>query len=90
MATKLQRLLSRRVREPEAHDVFAAFTRLAGAMWGLRVPLEPRRFARGVLTVSCPSPLWRFELASHEEELRSQLQETLPTLSLRRIRAVLS
>ncbi|TSC72298.1 MAG: hypothetical protein G01um101438_616 [Parcubacteria group bacterium Gr01-1014_38] len=89
MAIKLQHLLQTPSRDTEPHDVYAAFTRLARVRWGQRAPLEPQQFTRGVLTVSCPSPLWRAEILSLGEELRSALQEALPTLSLRRIRAIL-
>lgn len=90
MATALRQLLRTSSRSTEPHDVYAAFLRLAKARWGERVSLEPRRFAAGVLTVSCSSPLWKAELLSHTEELRSALQEALPTARLNRIRAVLS
>jgi len=90
MATKLQHLLHTSPRDVEPHDVYAAFTRLAKARWGDRAPFESQQFTHGVLTVFCPSPLWRAELLFQGEELRSALQEALPTIfPLRRIRALL-
>lgn len=89
MATKLQHLLRIPTHGTEPQDVTAAFTRLARTHWGASVPLEPRRFSRGVLMVACPSPLWKTELLFQEEILRQSLQETFPALSLRWIRAVL-
>lgn len=90
MATALRQLLQASPRNAEPHDVYAAFLRLAKERWGRRVSLEPRRFASGVLTIACASPLWKAELLLHSEELRAALQEALPTVTLYRLYAVLA
>ncbi len=90
MATKLQSLLTPVPRHLDAQDVRAAFRRIAEARWGERMPLDPVRYARGVLTVRCPSPLWRTELLYSTEDVKDELARALPTLSLRRVSVVLA
>lgn len=90
MATKLQKLLQPVPRALEPQDVFAAFQRAARQRWGERVPLEPVRVVRGVLTVTCPSPLWRTELLFTAHAVLTGLHHELPGSPVRRISAVLA
>lgn len=89
MATKLAAALPLFPRAIEAHDVCAAFLRVARQRWGSQMPLEPARYARGVLTVRCPSPLWRTEVLYSTETIKEELAAELPQLSLRHVSAVL-
>lgn len=89
MATKLQSLLRPVRRALEPHDVLAAFSSAARARWGERMPLEPVRYTRGVLTVRCPSPLWRTELTFTAEVLVGQLRHALDGEHPRRVAAAL-
>lgn len=89
MPVNLPSLLRPAPHALDAHDVLASFLRLARGKWGERMPLEPVRFTRDVLTVRCPSPLWRTELLFSAGDLRDALLRDLPLLTLRRISAVL-
>ncbi len=89
MVTKLQSLLRPVRRGLEPQDVVAAFLVAARARWGDRMPLDPARYARGVLTVRCPSALWRTELAFAARALAAELQRSLDSEHPRRLAAVL-
>lgn len=89
MATKISAALPSFSRAIEAHDVRAAFLRVARQRWGDQMPLEPARYARGMLTVRCPSPLWRTEVLYSTETIKEELSAELPQLFLRHISAVL-
>lgn len=89
MVTTLRSLLNAPRQSVEAQDVLAAFLRAARDRWGELVPLEPARYARGVLTIRCPSPLWRAEVVFQETGLKGVLLRELPGIYLRRISAVL-
>lgn len=87
--TKLSTLFSPTPHPIEAQDVLAAFRRCVGRFWGERVPVEPVRWSRHVLTVACASTLWRTEVLYHTENLKEELLRELPTTLLRRIAVLL-
>lgn len=89
MTTKLRALLSHRHAVVETQDVTAGFLRAARERWGDAMPLQPVRYTRGVLTVRCPSPVWRAELLGALRALEHDLTRELPQLSLQRISPVL-
>lgn len=89
MATKLHTLLHHRHTTMETGDVSGGFLRVARRRFGSSMPLEPVRYVCGVLTVRCPSPLWRAELLGMSHALERDLTRELPEISLQRISPVL-
>lgn len=85
MVTKLQSLLSPGPRRVEPQDVSSAFLRLVNERWGHRPPIQGVRFSRGVVRVSCASPLWRVELLYSLTELTESLRVALPNAGIARI-----